>query len=328
MNRISVAMCTCNGARYVADQLHSILEQQRLVDEIVICDDCSTDGTLDLLHAVVNRAQVPIRVVQNATQQGFIRNFAQAISLCTGEVIFLADQDDVWLPTKVREVMQVFDSHPEIDVVSTDATLMDELGQSLGTETLWQVTRMDYYDYFREQNLLPVFFAASGRVTGATMAFRNKPPYNEFLKYQADFRYHDETLSFMALAVNRYYPLSKPSMHYRLSSSQSCGLPRQIFDRDLCKPWPWIDNFLTLPMSESWQSHIAFLAERLTFGNHPLGIVTHWSRYAELYGRYASSFRRADFLRAWQAIRHRLHLVDHGEWNGRSCRYEGGSFRW
>lgn len=101
---ISVAMCTYNGEAYLREQLQSIVDQSWKNLDIVIVDDCSTDGTVALLRefaAVDNR----IRVFENPENLGFIRNFSRAIQECQADYIALADQDDVWLPDKLATLM-------------------------------------------------------------------------------------------------------------------------------------------------------------------------------------------------------------------------------
>ena len=91
--RVSVALATCNGARFLRAQLTSITAQSRPPDEIVACDDDSEDETLQVLRSFAEACAVPVRIESNEQRLGITRNFERAISLCTGDVIFLADQD-------------------------------------------------------------------------------------------------------------------------------------------------------------------------------------------------------------------------------------------
>src|SRR5258706_6945784 len=97
----SVAMCTCNGAAYLADQLESIAAQSRLPDELVVRDDASVDDTPAVIQAFAARAPFPVRFERNADRLGSTRNFDGAIAACTGDLIALSDQDDVWHQDKV-----------------------------------------------------------------------------------------------------------------------------------------------------------------------------------------------------------------------------------
>ena len=96
--RFSVALCTYDGARYLTDQLDSFISQVRRPDELIICDDASTDESLDIIMSFAMHAPFPVRIYRNEHNLGFIKNFEKAIQLCDGDIIALADQDDVWYP--------------------------------------------------------------------------------------------------------------------------------------------------------------------------------------------------------------------------------------
>jgi glycosyltransferase involved in cell wall biosynthesis len=93
--KISIAMCTYNGAAFLPAQLQSILTQSRRPDEIIICDDRSTDDTRSILETFKNESPIPVILNINDQNLGSVRNFERAINLCTGDVIALSDQDDV-----------------------------------------------------------------------------------------------------------------------------------------------------------------------------------------------------------------------------------------
>ena len=95
----SVALCTYNGERYIREQLQSIFNQSMPVDEVVIGDDGSSDATMAIINGFKER--YPIRVLEGGHKMGAIRNFLRTISECQGDIIFLSDQDDIWVPGKV-----------------------------------------------------------------------------------------------------------------------------------------------------------------------------------------------------------------------------------
>ena len=100
--KISVAMCTFNGSRYLEEQLGSVAQQSLSPFELVVCDDGSTDATVEIVHRFALRSPFPVYLHQNVTNLGSTRNFEQAIQLCRGEAIALCDQDDYWLPRSWR----------------------------------------------------------------------------------------------------------------------------------------------------------------------------------------------------------------------------------
>jgi glycosyltransferase involved in cell wall biosynthesis len=123
---VSVALCTYQGEKYLQEQLDSIASQSRLPDELVVCDDGSTDGTLGILDRFRSRAPFSVRVNVNEKQLGPAKNFERAIERCEGELIFLSDQDDVWHPEKLSTLVPIFVARPQVGGVFCDADVVDE----------------------------------------------------------------------------------------------------------------------------------------------------------------------------------------------------------
>lgn len=105
--RLSVALCTYNGARYLREQLDSIASQTRLPEEMIVCDDQSGDGSAEIVEAFASEAPFPVQLHVNKESLGAIRNFEKAIGLCNGDFIALSDQDDVWLPDKLETTLKM-----------------------------------------------------------------------------------------------------------------------------------------------------------------------------------------------------------------------------
>ena len=101
---ISVALCTFNGARYLSEQLASILGQSRRPDQIVVCDDGSEDGSLELATRMLEGSGIDHRVSRNPVRLGPSGNFAHALGSCEHEIVALCDQDDVWHPAKLARL--------------------------------------------------------------------------------------------------------------------------------------------------------------------------------------------------------------------------------
>ena len=131
--KVSVAMCTFNGAAFVEAQLESILAQSRSPDEIILCDDGSTDGTIDVAKKISGKYPDKIRIFQNERRLGCCRNFERAISLVTGDLIFLSDYDDFWFPDKVATMIRVFAEDSEVVMAYSDAVLTDVELRPTGT---------------------------------------------------------------------------------------------------------------------------------------------------------------------------------------------------
>lgn len=124
--KISIAMATYNGAKYLQEQLDSFVAQTRLPDELVVCDDGSSDGSIEILEKFKRCAPFVVYIHKNPSNLGYARNFERSLSLCTGDVIFLSDQDDVWFPEKIKNIEQHFLLNHSVMVIIHDAKLTDD----------------------------------------------------------------------------------------------------------------------------------------------------------------------------------------------------------
>ena len=136
--KISVVIATCNGGKYLAEQLESICCQTLSPDEIVISDDCSTDGTLQVAEEFAAKYDgIKFQISVNPSGVGCDAHFERAIALAAGEVIYLADQDDVWLPDRLEIMQSILDSSPRPGAVFCDSRIVDCSLNDLG-HTHWQ----------------------------------------------------------------------------------------------------------------------------------------------------------------------------------------------
>ena len=97
-------MATYNGEKFLEQQLQSLSKQTRLPAELVICDDTSSDATVDIIKRFSETAPFPVKLVVNEERLGWRGNFLKAASLCVSEYIAYCDQDDIWLPEKLATV--------------------------------------------------------------------------------------------------------------------------------------------------------------------------------------------------------------------------------
>ena len=123
---ISIAMASYNGAKYLREQLDSFVYQTRQPDELVVCDDGSTDGTLEILEAFRQEVPFPVHIHRNEKNLGYVKNFEKTSSLCVGDIIFLSDQDDVWFCSKIETMVKILMARGDTFVVQTDSILTDE----------------------------------------------------------------------------------------------------------------------------------------------------------------------------------------------------------
>jgi len=224
-SRISVALCTYNGARFLAEQLESIALQTRSPDELIVCDDRSSDETVQIIEDFARRVTYPVRLEINQARLGSIKNFEKAISRCQGEVISLADQDDLWKPQKLAVLEGHLADHPEAGYVFSDAELIDEGGASLGI-SLWESARITD-SVHRDFSVGGQVRALLRRnlVTGATMAFRAS--LNNVILPISKHCVHDCWIAFLASALGLCgVPISERLILYRQHSSQQIGARR------------------------------------------------------------------------------------------------------
>ena len=199
-------MATYNGAAYLPEQLGSFVTQSRLPDELVITDDGSTDDTLAIIEAFTGRAPFEVRYAINEKNLGYAANFDRAIQQCTGDLIFLSDQDDVWLPEKIARIEAEFERNPGALLVMCDAELVHADGSQTG------LTK-------REQTLA-LGFNDDQFVTGCCMAFRRElvPLLSPV---PTDVFVHDTWINRLALDLAAKRVLPKVMQHYRRHGSNT-----------------------------------------------------------------------------------------------------------
>src|SRR3954471_21912195 len=171
-SRISVAMCTYNSERFVGEQLESIRAQTRPPDELVICDDGSSDATMEQVASFGESAPFEVRVHVNELNLGSTKNFEQAIGNCTGEIVVMSGDDDVWHPAKLEAVEEAL-AEDAAGLAMSDAELVDGELRPTG-HSLWQARSFTQSDRSaigegRNEALLKRHMGAT---YGNTMAFR------------------------------------------------------------------------------------------------------------------------------------------------------------
>lgn len=206
---VSVCMATYNGERYLREQIDSILAQLEPEDELIVSDDGSVDATLSILDSY---SDPRVKVYHNEGRHGVNANFENAMSHTNGDYIFLSDQDDVWLPGKVRKCVATL---TESDLVLHNATIVDTdlrpLGKSLFDELHPQGGVL--------RNLMRNEF------TGCCMAFRK-----DVLKYVTPFPktvpfYHDSWIGLLVGLKGKINILSDELLLFRrhMHNNSSAG---------------------------------------------------------------------------------------------------------
>jgi glycosyltransferase involved in cell wall biosynthesis len=174
---ISIAMATYNGEGYLKEQLESFTAQTRHPDQLVICDDGSSDGTVEILGKYAESAPFRTQIIKNNQRLGTGRNFAQAMDYCEGDIIAFSDQDDVWCPQKLAKIEQGFQSNPEIGYIISDAVIVDQELKPLGY-TLWHRRGFDrrwqcFFESGREFDVILRLSITTGMATAIRASLRD-----------------------------------------------------------------------------------------------------------------------------------------------------------
>jgi len=172
MIMISVCMSTYDGEKYINKQLESIRTQTRIPDEVIICDDKSTDQTPDHIRQFIENNHLEERwhFYENDENLGYPGGFYHAMGLCKGDIVFLSDQDDIWDIHKIERMCQVFADHPEAKAVCCKFGLIDAMDHDV--QTLMAPAKSRESGGLRRVDAGEVFYKCEW--PGMVLAYKNK----------------------------------------------------------------------------------------------------------------------------------------------------------
>ncbi len=223
--RLSIAMTTYNGGAYVREQLESFAAQTRLPDELIVCDDVSTDDTVEQLEAFAARAPFPVRIERNPENLQTTPNFEKAIGLCSGDLIFLSDQDDTWMPEKLQVVADHFDAHPEVGALFCNGQVCNQALESIGHD-MWEAQ----WFHPHEQEVVragraPEVFVKHVVASGNTLAFRGR--YKPLVLPFPDLHdCADAWIAFLIASVSEFHIVDRELIRYRIHGKNQFGMHR------------------------------------------------------------------------------------------------------
>lgn len=200
--RISIAMCTYNGEKYLRDQLDSILSQTHRNLELIIVDDCSSDNTLAILEKY-SKSDDRIRVIKNSENLGFVRNFEKAIAACSGDLIALADQDDVWIEHKIESLVRDIGDNW---LIYSRVQLMDMNGAPIDRE---------FPGCSRVEGNCPLSLILKNCVTGHACLIRREL-FELARPSLAKMPYHDQWLAIVAASQGKLKAGQEVLSYYRI----------------------------------------------------------------------------------------------------------------
>ena len=219
---ISIAMAAYNGAKYISEQIDSILNQTIQDFELIVCDDCSTDSTWKILedYSVKDNR---IKLYRNPVNIGFKDNFEKVIRECTGEYIALCDQDDIWFPNHLSVLLDAMDGTTQI--VCGESIFVNESGEDMGCKYSY-LFGMDYKPS-DNMDIARHIFLNIGSVQGTAMLIK-KELFNTALPIPPETTYHDCWFAAIACFTGGFKFVDTPVLMYRRHSGEvTSGIRRQ-----------------------------------------------------------------------------------------------------
>lgn len=204
--KTSVVLCTYNGANYIEIQLDSIINQTIKPDEIIVCDDGSKDSTINICRNILVKSKIDYKIIENKTNKGIRDNFNLGITLASGDIIFLSDQDDYWFPKKIEVHKAIYQSRCEIEMIINDCIFTDK---NLVTNNTTKIRKIKSW-----YNLNKSF------IQGSCLSF--KVNYKNILLPIPKIEiFHDKWISDIFFYLDKKYILREPLQLYRMHESNN-----------------------------------------------------------------------------------------------------------
>ncbi len=222
MQTLSIALCTYNGSKFLREQLQSLASQTLQPFEVVITDDCSNDDTLSIIQEFDKLLN--IKVFVNDYSLKVTKNFEKAVSLCSGDLIFMCDQDDIWHPDKLAKISQYFQDNPTQLAVFSDAELVDEQGVNLNKNFFSAVRFQEtQIQEFKEGKVVKLLLAGN-RSAGCMMAFR-KELVDKIIPFPTHIplMIHDNWLTIVVAMLDSLGLIEEKLISYRQHNLQQIG---------------------------------------------------------------------------------------------------------
>ncbi len=219
--KVSVAFCTYNGEKHLAEQLDSILGQSIHVDEIIICDDGSTDNTLIIIQEYGNKYPEVFKIFSNEKNIGYTKNFEKAIGICTGDLIFLCDQDDIWKLNKVEVVKQTAELNPQKNVFAHRIEILESNGKTIN-QSFWDIDHFNLQ--WNNSDILQLLLFKRNIFPGMSIAL-TKDAQQKYLPFiNPDKKtIHDFEIILKACRDNSFKAIDESLALYRLHDDQNIG---------------------------------------------------------------------------------------------------------
>ena len=259
MKTISIALCTYNGEKYLTEQLQSLFDQTLKPNEIVISDDGSKDGTLDIIKKFQVANGIPIRLLTHEQNLGVYKNFIHCIEQCKNDIIFTCDQDDYWMSNKLEKHMRVHENE-SIDLVYSNAeVVLNTLNNVL--YPLWE--KESILDLEKGKSSFNSLIVKGQSIAGCCMSFK-KSFFDKILPVP-DQVYHDDWIATSACLSGKIIGIPEPLIKYRQHGGNVVGTVRGS------KLSYWKSLFTNVPFYHDADTYIAQRHHRVydNMAKHP-----------------------------------------------------------
>jgi glycosyltransferase involved in cell wall biosynthesis len=203
--KISVCMAVRNGTNFIREQVTSILAQLREWDDFIIVDDASTDETIAVVQSFGDQR---IRIISQEKNRGVVQSFERALTEATGDIVFLADHDDIWRADKVEKFLELFETNPDITVGMSDLVIIDATGKIASAPKFG----------LRKFHSSVLFNLVKNRYQGSAMALR-RSVLSFCLPFPKDIPIHDAWIGMVNQFVGKAGFINEPLLYYRRHGS-------------------------------------------------------------------------------------------------------------
>ena len=224
-------MATYNGSEFITEQLKTLKDQTRALDEVLIFDDKSTDSTVQIVERYIDENNLQNwKIIINSTNKGYAKNFFDGMLMATGDIVFLCDQDDTWNITKVEKMCEIFENNLKINVLGGSYKANISKNLSLFPKVLYNI-----HNIFRKRDGKTEKVALRANegynMPGWTLCYRNK-----FLKdrqqYISDYSSHDGLLWRLGIASDSLYKLRMDTGEFRRYNGSTSSFSKNQKDNE------------------------------------------------------------------------------------------------
>lgn len=299
--KISIALCTYNGSKYLIEQLESLKNQTVKADEIIVCDDGSTDNTKEILNKYKDILNIKLFI--NNSSLGVTKNFEKAVSLCNGDIIFLCDQDDIWGKNKIEKMSSVF-VNETVGLVLCNGILIDEKNKQIKNYTLWNcfgINKINKENFDFEILINKLIF------TGIAMAFRAN--LRKYILPISKNAFHDEWIGFISSYKSKVCFLEEELVRYRIHKNQKVGI---IYIKSLYEKYKFVKKYKIADI-EKESAKVNDFIEKIQQLDAEKNFINKLKNKQKLFRYRATKSKFRLFILLWQLIIGKYHLYTNGK---------------